>query len=134
MRYANQNTSALMASLQCSLPDMRATATRVVQGAIEHHATLAEAAETLGVSLRAIHKLKDLAGGTEAEEPSTIAGRNSRALKSALQCSIPEMRDAARQLLSTTFEEHDYTQDAAAALGVPRTTGSTLRRMLDELE
>lgn len=68
-RLANHNTSALSASLQSTLPTMRAEAQRLIRAAIESHATKESAAKSLGMNARALNRLEELLHGTRQSRP-----------------------------------------------------------------
>lgn len=62
VRYKNPNTTALIASLECSLPTLRAEAVRLVREAANDHDTYVAQAESLGVNPRAMYRIRALMG------------------------------------------------------------------------
>ncbi len=63
MRHKNANTSALTAALQSDLPTLKAEAEKLLKAAEKKHGTFVEQADSLGINVRALHRIRALLRG-----------------------------------------------------------------------
>lgn len=56
----NPNFTALRAALTCDIPEMKATAVKVIEDAIAKHETLTDAGAAIGVTYLGMNRLRKL--------------------------------------------------------------------------
>lgn len=78
MNRVNYNTTALVSSLSSGLPTMQAESRRLVEEAIAKHETFDEAARSLGIPVRALHRLRTMLGKTQAAKPKARKSKRGK--------------------------------------------------------